>query len=607
MNQVLLSLRRLWPLLQPYKFRLGAVFLFGLVISACNLAQVVLVNVLFSDVLTKHLERVSLVDINYHDWQFKMFEISAWSLPYFFPMLYLVWGAARYTHYMILIMINERVIADIRVRVVDQAMRLNLSFHSKFESGSGGLMSRILNDTGVLQIGLSFFGDVLREPVIALTMIGYMVYLDWKLTVALLAFLPVFAWLTRRISRSLRKYGHTNREAMEAVTADIKENLDGIRVIQSFNLEDTMSARLRRSMDHYIETRRMIISREEAVSPVNEFLASNLVMGLVIYMMKNILQTNVDATSGDFLAYLFAAGQLQNPIKRLQESFVRIQQTVVVTDRLFSLIESEDRVPQTTTPRPFPKNWKTIEFRGVRFKYGEDEVLKGLSFSVNRGEVIALVGSSGSGKSTLVNLLERFHDPTGGEILVDSLSLKEFGLNDLRANIALVTQDVFLFRDSIATNIRAGRGGLLRRGEAMPTEEHLRIEASAKHAHADPFIDKMPAKYSTSVGERGGLLSGGEKQRISIARAFYKDAPILILDEATSALDSVSELEVQRGLQELMRGRTVFVIAHRLSTVRAADRILVLSHGEIVESGTHDELLLHDGEYKRFHQLQMMT
>ncbi len=595
MKQIIQSLQRLWPLILPYKGKLVAVFFFGLVISACNVGQTALVKILFGEVLEKRHEIVPI-------WGY---EFSAWHLPFLFPLLYLIWGAARYVHYMILLMVNERVIADVRVRVVDQALRLNLGFHAKLESGSGGLMSRILNDTSILHIGLGFFGDVLREPFIAIALLSYMLYLDWKLTLILIAFLPIFAMLTRQVSRSLRKYGHANREAMEAVTADIKENLDGLRVIQSFNLEDTMSARLKRSMDHFIDTRRKIISREEAVSPINEFLASNLVLGLVLYMMSLILKSQ--ATIGDFLSFLFAAGQLQNPIKRLQESFVRVQQMVVVTDRLFGIIESTDRVPQVPNPKPFPLEWKTIEFKNVRFSYGDTDVLKGISVVVNRGDVIALVGSSGSGKSTLVNLLERFIDPTSGEILVDGISLKEFDLKDLRSKIALVTQDVYLFRDSIATNIRAGQGGLLDRGQKISDEDFAVIESSAKHAHADPFINKMPAKYSTSVGERGGLLSGGEKQRISIARAFYKDAPILILDEATSALDSVSELEVQRGLQELMRGRTVFVIAHRLSTVRTANRILVLSQGEIVESGTHEELLGQDGEYKRFHQLQMLT
>lgn len=587
MSPVLLSLKRLWPLVRPYKKQLLAVFLFGLVISACNVAQTALVKLLFGEVFEKKNAFIQILGL----------EISVWQLPLFFPALYLIWGSARYAHYLILIMINEKIIADLRVKAVDQAVRLNLKFHSQVDSGSGGLMSRILNDTQVLQIGLSFFGDVLREPFTALALLAYMLVLDWKLTLALLAFLPIFVMLTRQISRSLRKYGHANREAMERVTANLKENLDGIRVIQSFNLEETMTARLRASMDHYIDTRRKIVAREEAVSPINEFLASNLVMGLVLYMMSLILESK--ATGSDFLAFLFAAGQLQNPIKRLQESFVRVQQTIVVTDRLFGLIESKERVPEASHPRPFPENWKAIEFQNVRFRYGETDVLKGINLTVKRGEVIALVGSSGSGKSTLVNLLERFYDPTEGSILVDGISLSEFDVKGVRANIALVTQDVFLFRDSIAANIRSGRG------EILPQPGDLsEIESAARHAHAADFISKTAGGLEAGVGDRGGQLSGGEKQRISIARAFYKDSPILILDEATSALDSVSEQEVQKGLQELMMGRTVFVIAHRLSTVRAASRILVMRHGEIVESGTHDELLTKAGEYANFHRLQ---
>lgn len=587
MNPVLMSFKRLWPLVRPYKKQLLTVFFFGLVISACNVAQTALVKVLFGEVFEKKNAILHFLGA----------EISVWTLPLFFPALYLIWGGARYTHYLILIMVNEKIIADLRVKAVDQAVRLNLRFHSQVESGSGGLMSRILNDTQVLQVGLSFFGDVLREPFIAIALLAYMIALDWKLTLALLAFLPIFVTLTRQISRSLRKYGHANREAMESVTANLKENLDGIRVIQSFNLEDTMTARLKRSMDHYIDTRRKIVAREEAVSPINEFLASNLVMGLVLYMMSLILESK--ATGSDFLAFLFAAGQLQNPIKRLQESFVRVQQTIVVTDRLFGLIESKERVPQAANPRPFPKNWETIEFRDVRFRYGDADVLKGINLTVRRGEVIALVGSSGSGKSTLVNLLERFYDPTSGSILVDGVSLSEFEVKGVRDNIALVTQDVFLFRDSIAANIRSGRGEILEQ-----TGDLEEIESAAKHAHATDFIAKTPGGLQANVGERGGQLSGGEKQRISIARAFYKDSPILILDEATSALDSVSEQEVQKGLQELMVGRTVFVIAHRLSTVRSASRILVMRHGEIVESGTHEELLKNSGEYANFHRLQ---
>ncbi len=585
MNRVLATLGKIWPYVRPYRSKLLLAFFFGGIISLCNAALPVLGKLLFQNVFE---EKNSIIALG--PWQF-----SVWILPLAFPVLYLVWGAARYVHYRTLIMINERVVGDVRRSCVEQALRLNLSFHAKFDSGSGGLMSRILNDTQVLQTGLNFFGDVLREPLIALALLGWMLWLDWKLTLGLLAFLPIFVVITKQVSRSLRKYGHASREAMESVTADIKENLDGVRVIQSFGLEESMAARLRRSMDNYLAQRKQIVAREEAVSPINEFLASILVMGLLIWVIQQVF--GGQSSGSDFISFLIAAGQIQNPIKRLQESFVRVQQTLVVSERIFGLIDSTDRVRQSPSPRSFPTDWQRIKFDRVSFSYGNEPVLRDVSLEVKRGEVVALVGSSGSGKSTLVNLLERFYDPTSGTISIDDVPLNELKLHELRSRIALVTQDVFLFRDSIEANIRAGKGN-------PDLGDRDAVLRAAQHAHAHDFVSRIPQDYSAQVGERGGLLSGGEKQRISIARAFFKDAPILILDEATSALDSVSEMEVQKGLNELMEGRTVFVIAHRLSTIRGADRIVVLKQGQVVEVGRHEDLLARQGEYFRFHQIQ---
>jgi ATP-binding cassette subfamily B protein/subfamily B ATP-binding cassette protein MsbA len=252
-------------------------------------------------------------------------------------------------------------------------------------------------------------------------------------------------------------------------------------------------------------------------------------------------------------------------------------------------------VPETTNPKPFPKHWNRIVFRDVCFSYGGEMVLKSANLTIERGQVVALVGESGSGKSTLVNLLERFYDPTSGQILIDDIPITEFSLHDLRHNVALVTQDVFLFRDSIARNIHAGDF----------EKDPVRVEEAAKLANAHGFISTTKKGYESPVGERGSFLSGGEKQRVSIARAIFKDAPILILDEATSALDSVSEMEVQKGLNHLLKGRTALVIAHRLSTVFNADNIVVMKKGEIVEQGTHKELIAKAGEYHNFFQLQM--
>ncbi len=518
--------------------------------------------------------------------------VATW-LPLAFPLLYLTFGLFRYLHYTLLNYTAERIIASIRMNLVRKIVRLNLTYYSTLERGSGGLISRVFNDTQLLQQGLNFYADLIREPIQAFVYLGYMIFLDWKLTLFALLFLPFFLIVTKQVSRSLRKYGNLGRESMEDLTATLKETVDGVRVVQSFNLETEMERRFSTTLNHYLDTAKKIVMREQAVSPINEFVISFLVMGFAFYSINQVLNFGVDGT--EFIAFLITAGLLQAPIKKLQDAGVKIQQSIVVTERVFSILESKSQVPVPAEPRPFPENWKTIEFKDVSFNYGGEMVLKNVNLTVRRGEVIALVGESGSGKSTLVNLLERFYDPTSGEIFIDGVSLSSIDLKALRSKIALVTQDVFLFRDTIARNILAGDF------EKDPS----RLEEAAKSANAHPFITSTTKGYESPVGERGGFLSGGEKQRVSIARAIFKDAPVLILDEATSALDSVSEMEVQKGLNRLMEGRTAFVIAHRLSTVFNADRIVVMKKGEIVEQGTHEALLERKGEYYNFFQLQM--
>ena len=270
-----------------------------------------------------------------------------------------------------------------------------------------------------------------------------------------------------------------------------------------------------------------------------------------------------------------------------------MQQTSVAIDRIYSTLDDPNEVPIAAGAKPFPKDWQTIEFKDVSFQYGDKAVLKNLNIQIRRGQVMALVGESGSGKSTIINLLMRFFDATSGQITIGGTPIEDIDLNDLRQNIAMVSQDVFLFNDSVAYNIRTG--------DMTQSKE---VAAVSRSANAHNFIERLDDKYETRVGDRGNLFSGGEKQRISIARAFYKDAPLLILDEATSALDSISEIEVQKGLDLLMKGRTAIVIAHRLSTITNADIILVLKDGKIVEQGSHKDLLLLAGEYKKYFLLQ---
>lgn len=572
MLEIRQTIRRLWPYIRPFKRQLWVIFMSGLIMAILTPLTIQLVNLLYKAFETKDAA------------------LGAW-IPFAFPALYLILGPTRYINTRESKYISELIVARIRKRLLDQFMHLNLSFHNKFGSGSGGLLSRVLNDTTVLQEGLFYFVDLVREPITAAFIIATMFSLNWKLTLFTFAMAPIFGIVMKQVRRSLRKYGYLNREAMEDLTGILKESLDGVRVIQSFNLEEKQLARFDQNQTRYLDTRRKIISREEAVSPVNELVGALAFMGLSYFAFQEIFAGR--SSVGEFTAFIMAAGILQLPIKKIQNAMVKLQQTVVVTERLFDLIESTSRVPQIETPKPFPKHWSKIKFENVTFSYGEERVLKNVNLEINRGEVIALVGESGSGKSTFVNLLERFFDPTGGRILIDNTPISDFDLKDLRRNIALVTQDVFLFRDSIGNNIKAG-----------DLEKPASPADAARMANAAPFIEKTPQSYESDVGERGGLLSGGEKQRVSIARAIYKDAPVLILDEATSALDSVSELEVQKGLQQLMEGRTVFVIAHRLSTIFSADRILVMKKGEIVEQGSHQELLSKKGEYFNFFALQ---
>ncbi len=591
------AFKRLLPYLRPLRREIALMFLFGIGVTLISGVVPMLVQLLFEIYNRSNMETFQrlmpafVVETFHLDAAHR--DILAGYVPFLFPVIFLLLGIVRFVHNLLINYTSERIIAAIRVDLVRKVLRLNLSYLGSFERGSGGLISRVFNDPILLQQGLNFTVDLIREPIQGAIYITYMLILDWRLTLCSLLFLPFFLVIMRAVTKSLRKYGAVSRESMEDLSSVFKDSVDGVRVVQSFNLDGEMMNRFQSRIREYLHTALKIIMRENAVSPINEFLVSFLLLGFGIYSIDQVLGGTAD--SARFIGFIAAAGFLQAPIKKLQDAGVKIQQAVVVTERIFSIIEGGDEVPEIKNPQPFPANWQRITFRNVSFSYGATRVLKNVNLEVKRGEVVAWVGESGSGKSTLVNLLERFYDPTEGEILVDDVPIKQIALKDLRHNVALVTQDVFLFRDSIEKNIHAGDFD-------KPVSGVLE---AAKLANAHNFISAMPKGYQSPVGERGNFLSGGEKQRVSIARAIFKNAPILILDEATSALDSVSEVEVQRGLEHLLESRTAFVIAHRLSTVFNSDRILVMKNGEIVEEGSHDDLLSMRGAYHSFFELQM--
>jgi ATP-binding cassette subfamily B protein/subfamily B ATP-binding cassette protein MsbA len=515
-------------------------------------------------------------------------------IPPMFLSIMFVASVSRYLHLANMNYIAEQVTMRLRLRLQRKFMDLSQSFHINYDAGSGGLISRILSDIIIIQNGMRLVADFFTQPLTFFLLLGVLFYRDAKLTLYILIFLPFVLFILKQIGRSLRKYGTESQKILERVATIVKESIDGVRVIQSFRLESVMSKRFESVGNEYLVTRKKFHFRGEAAGPIVEFIATVIMM--IIFMHIGMRISHGESTSGEFISYLGALIMLQQPIKKIQDSWVKFQETAVATGRVFSILESQQKIPEVSHPVSFPENWKSIEYRNVSFAYGQNEVLKNLNLTIKRGDIIALVGESGSGKSTIVNLLERFFDPISGEILIDGIDIRNFSLDQLRKNVALVTQDVFLFSDTIGSNINSGDY----------TKDSSHIEAAAKMANAHNFITNLPKQYTNQVGDRGGMLSGGEKQRVSIARAIFKDAPILILDEATSALDSASELEVQKGLDILMQGRTTIVVAHRLSTVLHANKIVVMKKGQIIESGTHQSLLETGGEYSKFISLQKL-
>lgn len=566
------DLSKLWPYIRFYKDILIIAYLLGIVMSVSIASVAKVVDLLFNDVFATKDAVMAIV------------------VPALIPLIYIIHGVSRFFHMYIMRYTSDKITAQIQADLQDKYMGLSLSYYGKNESSR--LISKLVYDVRVVQSGFHFLSILVREPVTVLCLFAVLIYYDWLLTIYILAAGPILIYLLNIFSESVRKKSYSEQEAMEKVTAAIKETVDGIRIIQSFNLRQEMKKRFRFFLNKSLLLRKKIIKRQEASGPITEIVTATVIGLVLFYKGQQILEGT--SNLGHFMAYFTALSLIQPSVKRLQESIVKLQPTLSATNRIFDILNIKDDVREISQSEPFPSSWEYIAFNNLSFSYEKIPVLKDINLKVRRGEVVALVGESGSGKSTLVNLIERFYDPTKGSIYIGNVDISKMTLQSLRNNIALVTQDVFLFNDTIKKNIESGRNS----GKGSIT-----VERAAELANAEAFIDKLGG-YEVTVGDMGGRLSGGEKQRISIARALYKDAPILILDEATSALDSASEIEVQRGLDHLIKGRTVFIIAHRLSTVVKAHRILVFKEGLIVEEGTHDELIKKKGHYFQFHELQ---
>lgn len=500
---------------------------------------------------------------------------------------------SRYIHIYVMNVVSEHVSQELRQKLQKKFMNLDLKFLNKYASGSGGLMSRTFNDVRVIHDGLRLFADLFSAPLTFIILIYTMREHNARLALYTLLLAPVIIIVLSVLSKSIRKYSLLGMQQLEDITSTVKESLDGVRTIQAYTLQNLMSQKLKNQGLDFIRMRSRMHSRIESIGPFNEFVAGLLVVAITFYFASQISQGK--STYGELVGFITVLLQLNIPLKKFQEAFVRIQETQVSAIRVFGILEEKSTLIESPSPTEWPRKWSTIQFKDVTFAFSDKKpLIADFNLTIKQGQTVALVGESGSGKSTIANLLLRFYDPLKGQILIDQVDIRDLKLDQLREKMGLVSQDVFLFSDTIAKNVQG----------SVADYDLNKIQNSVKASNAFDFIHRMPDALQTNVGERGGLLSGGEKQRVAIARAIYKDAPILILDEATSALDSVSEEKVQTGLLELMKGRTALVIAHRLSTIQYADLILVMKNGFILEQGTHQELIQKNGEYKKLFDAQ---
>ena len=506
--------------------------------------------------------------------------------------IFVVRGLFWYGQNYLMSYVGQSVIIDIRAAVFKKLQRLSVSFYDKNKTGT--IMSYVTNDVNALQSAMvENTIEMITEGFILIGSVVAMIYLDWRLTLFTVCTFPVVLWFMEFFGKKIRKTGGRIQECTADITSGLQESVASARVIKSFVREDYEVDRFDVENKANFRANMKNAQLMATLTPVVELVAAIGVTMIIWYGGNNVINGTI--TAGSLVAFLTYAVNISNPIKRLTRVIGNIQKALAAAQRVFMIIDMPEEIAESRDAKQLPEVSGKVEFQNVSFAYDDKgNVITDLSFSVKPGEVIAIVGPSGAGKSTIANLLPRFYDVNKGDIKIDGHSVREVTLDSLREQVGIVPQETMLFNGSVYNNILYGR--------LDATKEE--IEAAAKAANAHDFIMQLTDGYETKLGDRGVNLSGGQRQRIAIARAILKNPRILILDEATSALDTESERVVQEALDRLMVGRTSFVIAHRLSTVKNADKILVLEKGNLVESGTHDELLALDGLYAHLYKIQ---
>ena len=506
--------------------------------------------------------------------------------------IFIVRGLFWYGQNYLMSYVGQSVIIDIRAAVFKKLQRLSVSFYDKNKTGT--IMSYVTNDVNALQSAMvENTIEMITEGFILIGSVVAMIYLDWRLTLFTVCTFPVVLWFMEFFGKKIRKTGGRIQECTADITSVLQESVASARVIKSFVREDYEVDRFDVENKANFRANMKNAQLMATLTPVVELVAAIGVTMIIWYGGNNVINGTI--TAGSLVAFLTYAVNISNPIKRLTRVIGNIQKALAAAQRVFMIIDMPEEIAESRDAKQLPEVSGKVEFQNVSFAYNDKgNVITDLSFSVKPGEVIAIVGPSGAGKSTIAKLLPRFYDVNKGDIKIDGHSVREVTLDSLREQVGIVPQETMLFNGSVYNNILYGR--------LDATKEE--IEAAAKAANAHDFIMQLTDGYETKLGDRGVNLSGGQRQRIAIARAILKNPRILILDEATSALDTESERVVQEALDRLMVGRTSFVIAHRLSTVKNADKILVLEKGNLVESGTHDELLALDGLYAHLYKIQ---
>lgn len=596
-----MNYKRLIAYVKPYKVRFMWAMVCMCVFAVMTSGSMLLIKVLFDKVLANN--NTGVADTSFIT---KMVNFTGMGnlintsdkmdmlliIIILIPIVFSIKSLADYGKNYLLNYIGQNIIRVLRDQLYGKLIHLSHDFYVR--NSSSKIMSRVTNDINALYNAvLKVPSCLIKDGLTVIAMIVLLFYLHWKFAFIAIVIVPVVTIPLIQFARKMRKASKEGQIQMAEIYSSLQEMLSGFSVIKAFCQEDHEKNKFKKDNDAYYNIQQSLLRVEARSSPIMEALGSFVAAVVLWFGGKEVL--NGQWAPGSFIAFFGALFSIYQPLKSFAQLNSTIQQAVTASERVFEILDEKPTIFDKLHATEMPKFSNKIEYKNVSFSYGTGkQILNSINVTIPSGKTFAFVGASGSGKTTIANLLLRFYDVKGGEILIDGTNINDVKINSLRAQIGVVSQDVLLFNETVRYNIAYGK----------MSATNQEIEAVAKAANAHNFISKMPDQYNTIVGERGIKLSGGEKQRIAIARAMLKNPPILILDEATSALDTESEKLVQEAIENLMRNRTVILIAHRLTTVKNADQIIVIDRGNIAETGTHEELLVKNGIYTKLHDMQ---